>query len=126
MTNGADPHPFYCEVEGCEAHGERVDGSPVYHYVCRPHAEQMGLHVVADHEPMPPPVRAIPLAIFDGFSEALGRPIRACSIEQVVIALEDALVADEPLEQVRELARGLRFAAVAEPEQIPSVIAPGF
>jgi hypothetical protein len=71
-------------------------------------------------------VRAIPLAVFDGFSEALARPIRACSIEQVVIALEDALVADEPLERVRELARGLRFAAVAEPEQIPSVIAPGF
>lgn len=119
-------HPYYCEVEGCEAHGERVEGSPVYHYVCPPHAEAMGLHVVADHVPRPAPVRAIPVAVFDGFSEALGRMVRVAPLEQLIIALEDALVADDALEQVRQLVGAMRAGAYAEAADIPSIVAPGF
>jgi hypothetical protein len=119
-------HPFYCEVEGCDEHAERVEGSPVYHYVCRPHAEQLGLHVLEDHVPAIAPRRALPIAVFDGYSEAQGRPVRVAPLESLIVALEEALVADEPLEQLRQLVRGMRLAVYAEPDEIPSVIAPGF
>jgi hypothetical protein len=118
--------PFYCELEGCSVVAERVEGSPVYHYVCRPHAEQMGLWIVEDHEPLPTPKRTMPIAVFDGFSPAQGRHVRAAPLEQLIVALESALAEPEPLEHVRALLDGMRTAAFAEPEEIPSQIAPGF
>jgi hypothetical protein len=128
--------PFYCEVEGCERRAVRVEGSPVYHYVCTSddglgegHAERMGLWIVKDHEPRPIGTRTMPIAVFDGFSPAHGRQLRAAPLEQLVVALEDALAADSPAEQlgkVRALLDGMRTAAFAEPEEIPSTIAPGF
>lgn len=130
MARGNDVTPgvseFYCEVEGCEAHGERVEGSPVYHFVCRPHAQAMGLSVLEDYVPGPAPTRTMPVAVFDGFSDALGRMVRVAPLEQLIIALEDALVQEAPLDRVRELVAAMRTGAYAEPEQIPSVIAPGF
>lgn len=126
MTNGGEPHPFYCEIEECERHGERVEGSPVYHFLCLEHAEQLGLHVIDGYVPGPAPKRTMPVAVFDGFSEALGRNVRVAPLEQLIIALEEALVADEPLAQVRQLLNAMRTGAYSEPEDIPSVIAPGF
>lgn len=125
-ANGAELHPFYCEIEDCDVHGERVEGSPVYHFLCLRHAEQLGLHVIDGYVPSPAPQRTMPVAVFDGFSEALGREVRVAPLEQLIIALEAALVADEPLGQVRQLLSAMRTGAYSEPQDIPSVIAPGF
>jgi hypothetical protein len=115
---------MFCELEGCEGEGLRVDGSPVYRFLCLPHAEAMGLEVREGFEPLPAPTRTLPLAIFDAIGDA--GEVRVMTLDHAIIALEDALAADEPLERVRGLLRAMREARGATAAELAPIVAPGF